>query len=542
MLGTTDARGHGSGSGFAGARPATATPAPEAVVFDLDGVVTFTAWLHFAAWKDLFDGYLRARAEREGAPFRPFTEADYRAHVDGRPRYDGVRAFLASRDITLPEGRPADPPDAETVHGLGNRKNERFHERLRRDGVDVDLEAVRLARELHAEAVRVGMASSSKNAEAILEAAGLGDLFDAKVDGVTSERLALRGKPEPDIFLACLERLGREDPARAAVVEDAVSGVEAGRAGGFGLVLGVDRGEAGIALREGGADWVVSDFGGITLERLCSWFRGRDHARPNALARWPVLARSLEGGRPAIFLDYDGTLTPIVERPDLATLSDPMRETLRRLAAVCSTTIVSGRGREDVETMVGIEGINYAGSHGFDISGPEAGGALRLEVAEELAPVVAEVADALRRRTRDIPGALVEDKKYSVAVHHRLVDEARAPEIERAVDEALAGRPALKKALGKKVFELRPSMEWDKGRAVLWLLQALGLEEPEVCPLYIGDDVTDEDAFRALAERGIGILVTELPRPTAARYSLQDVREVRELLERIARLGEGGGA
>jgi alpha,alpha-trehalase len=235
-----------------------------AAVFDLDGVVTLTANVHRAAWKDVFDAYLRARAARSGEPFQPFTDTDYAAYVDGRPRRDGIRAFLASRGITLPEGSPSDPAGAETVHGLAERKNRIFRERLRTMGVTVDREAVRFARELRAAGMRVGMASSSRNAARILEAAGLEDLFDARVDGVLSDELGLRGKPEPDIFLECLRRLGAPDPGRALLVEDSVAGVEAGRRGGFALVIGVDRGGNAAALRAHGAHLVVRDFGGLT--------------------------------------------------------------------------------------------------------------------------------------------------------------------------------------------------------------------------------------------------------------------------------------
>ncbi len=222
-------------------------PAPDAAIFDLDGVVTFTARLHSEAWKQLFDEFLRSRAEATGEPFRPFTDADYNAYVDGRPRLDGIRTFLASRGITLPEGTSSDPPDAETVAGLGHPKNRIFRALLVERGVDVDGGAVRLIRELRERGVRVGVASSSKNTPLILETAGLESLFEARVDGITSEELGLRGKPAPDIFLACLERLGARDPGRAVVVEDAVSGVEAGRAGGFGLDGRRDRADQAIA-------------------------------------------------------------------------------------------------------------------------------------------------------------------------------------------------------------------------------------------------------------------------------------------------------
>jgi alpha,alpha-trehalase len=282
----------------------------------------------------------------------------------------------------------------------------------------------------------------------------------------------------------------------------------------------------------------VPGFAGLTVERLRDWFAGREHARPNALAEWARLARELAGATPAVFLDYDGTLTPIAARPDLATLDEPMRATLRRLARACAVAVVSGRARPDVEALVAIPEIDYAGSHGLDIAGPRAGRGIHLPAAEQLVPAVAAAAREIRKRTAAIPGVLVEDKTYALAVHYRLVDPPLVPEVERAVDEALGRHAGLVKTGGKMVFELRPAIDWDKGRAVLWLLDTLGLERGDVRPLYIGDDVTDEDAFRSLADRGIGILVAELPRPTGARYSLQDVHEVRALLDRIAARAE----
>ncbi len=249
---------------------------PDAAVFDLDGVVTFTARVHAAAWKQLFDDYLRSRAQRFGEPFRAFdADADYRAYVDGKPRYDGVQSFLESRAISLRWGTPSDSPELETICGLGNRKNELFNAKLREMGVDVDHEAVRFIRDLRDHGVRIGLASSSKNAVPILESVGLRDLFEQVVDGVVSERLGLRGKPQPDIFLACLQKLGRIPPARAMVIEDAIAGVEAGHLGGFGLVLGVDRHGEATSLHDHGADWVIQSFGDISAERIADYFRER---------------------------------------------------------------------------------------------------------------------------------------------------------------------------------------------------------------------------------------------------------------------------
>jgi alpha,alpha-trehalase len=252
------------------------SPGPDAAVFDLDGVVTFTARVHAAAWKTLFDEYLRARQQRHGEPFRPFdADADYRAYVDGKPRYDGVQSFLEARGIAIPWGMPSDPPDRETVCGLGNRKNALFNANIQELGVAVDEHAVRFLRELRQRGIRVGLASSSKNALPILERAGLAGLFEAVVDGLVSERLGLQGKPRPDIFLTCLEILGRIPARRALVVEDAIAGVEAGRLGGFGLVLGVDRHGEAASLLAHGADWVIRDFREITADQVAEYFRAR---------------------------------------------------------------------------------------------------------------------------------------------------------------------------------------------------------------------------------------------------------------------------
>jgi HAD superfamily hydrolase (TIGR01509 family) len=252
----------------------------DAAVFDLDGVITMTAHVHAAAWKELFDGFFRSRAPTPGESLRPFTEADYLAYVDGRPRYDGVRALLASRGITLPDGSPSDAPDQLTVCGLGNRKNLLVRERFRTDGVSVDREAIRFVRELRDHSVHVGVATSSENAELILGIAGLNEYFDARVDGVVSARLGLRGKPAPDIFLECLKELGAPEPERAMVVEDAIAGVTAGAAGHFGLVLGVARARNGEALRNAGADWIITDFSQISFDAVERYFAERAPARP----------------------------------------------------------------------------------------------------------------------------------------------------------------------------------------------------------------------------------------------------------------------
>lgn len=230
-----------------------------AVLFDLDGVLTATARVHAACWKRMFDAFLRARAERDGAVFEPFDVAtDYPPYVDGKPRDDGVRSFLASRGITLPEGDPDDPPGRETVMALGNRKNDLIREVLATDGVDVYEGSVRLVTHLRAAGVKTAVVSSSRNAAAVLARAGIADLFDEVIDGDVAKARGLAGKPAPDTFLAGAAAFD-VPPARAVVIEDAIAGVAAGRAGRFGLVVGVDREGRPEALREGGADIVVAD-------------------------------------------------------------------------------------------------------------------------------------------------------------------------------------------------------------------------------------------------------------------------------------------
>jgi beta-phosphoglucomutase family hydrolase len=228
-------------------------------LFDLDGVLTQTAKVHAAAWKEMFDDYLRERARRTGEPIAAFDPvADYDEYVDGKPRADGTRSFLESRGITLPEGADDDPPGAETVHGLGNRKNDIVLRKIREDGVEAYPGSVRYVRAVKAAGLPRAVVSSSANCRDVLIAAGIEDLFDARIDGVVAEREHLRGKPAPDTFLAGARALGLK-PTTATVFEDALAGVAAGRAGGFGFVVGVDRAGQAEALKQHGADIVVTD-------------------------------------------------------------------------------------------------------------------------------------------------------------------------------------------------------------------------------------------------------------------------------------------
>jgi len=235
----------------------------DAVLFDLDGVITDTANIHAACWKQMFDAYLQKRAAERGEPFRPFEIAtDYRLYVDGKPRFDGVRDFLTSRGIQLPEGSPDDPPQAETVGGLGNRKNDLVNKVIEEGGVEPYEGSVKLIHQLRHQGFKIAVVTSSQNCEAVLKAAKLDTLFEVRVDGNMIRAQHLAGKPAPDTFLAAARRLGVE-PARAVVVEDAISGVQAGCSGHFGLVIGVARKGNAEELRQQGAHLVVNDLGAL---------------------------------------------------------------------------------------------------------------------------------------------------------------------------------------------------------------------------------------------------------------------------------------
>ena len=520
------------------------SPALAAGIFDLDGVLTRTARVHAAAWKQVFDALLA----RQQPPQPPFDAArDYLEHVDGKPRLDGARDFLAARGIALPQGDEGDAPGLQTLHALGASKNQAFHEVLARDGVEAHPGAAALLRALRDGGRRTAVVSSSRNARAVLDAAALAPLLDTVVDGTDAARQRLRGKPAPDLFVEAARRLGVA-PARGFVVEDARSGVAAARSGGFGLVVGMaGRGAAQAeALRVHGADLVCQELSELTVV---------NDPCPPALEHLDEIAARLGRGRPAIFLDYDGTLTPIVDRPQDALLDPPMREVLGALAARVPLAVVSGRDLGDVRDRVGVASAYYAGSHGFDIAGPN--GERHQHPQAQARTAALDAAQAmLQARLFKVQGALVERKTFSLAVHDRLVADADLPRVREAVAAAQVANKGLRVQVGKRVHDFQPDLPWHKGHAVRWLMQAIdgraaqpgggqtgsagaaagGAARTErLVPLYIGDDVTDEDAFETLAADGVTVAVLDAPRPTAAQYRLGSADEVRQLLNALAR-------
>ncbi|MFZ2174120.1 MAG: trehalose-phosphatase [Rhodococcus sp. (in: high G+C Gram-positive bacteria)] len=504
----------------------------DAVIFDLDGVVADTASSRAAAWAELFDGYLSRHPESRADQHRSFTDHDFSEFVDAKPRFDAVADFLASRGITLPWGAPSDGADQESVCGLANRQDDLFRSRVDREGIRVFESAVDLVRRLRDAGIGTAVVSSSRNCGQILDAAGIGDLFAVQIDVALADEMGLRGKPDPDVLAEAAHRLGSQ-PARSVVVEEAELGVAAGRRGGFALVIGVDRTDHAEALRRRGADVVVADLAEIdvrTGDRRMSEI-------PEALTSRHQLTAAVRARRPAVLFDFDGTLANIVNDPAAASLVEGAKEQLTRVARFCPVAVISGRDLADVQARVGVTGIWYAGSHGFEIVAPD-GQHHQNEAALGAVPDLERAAGALAELLHHVPGILVEHKRFAVAVHYRNVEPDRVEEVLAAVYDVAAREDRLCVTGGRKVIELRPDIDWDKGRALGWVLDHV-VDADNLLPIYIGDDLTDEDAFDAVADTGIGIVVRhgeDGDRPSAARFSVDSPDQVRELLERLADL------
>lgn len=544
-------------------------PGIEAVIFDLDGVVTDTARIHEDAWQSVFDQFLEEHAITDGHDFIPFTSEEYARYVDGKPRYEGAESFLRSRGIDLPLGDPSDPPGDTSVAALSNLKNERFLFTLNEVGVDPYPESVRVIRELRQAGIQTGLITSSRNGRAVLKAAGVTSLFNAIIDGVDAAAAGLPGKPAPDVFLAAAVLLGSL-PDRTAIVEDAQSGVSAGREAGFGFVLGVDRLGQAEELLTAGAHAVVSDLGELEVTTLAApeavvravaASTGHPAGQrtpelpladgtllselPSALNSRAELSDRLRAGHPVVFLDYDGTLSPIVDDPADATMPDDVRQSVERLAAMVPVAIVSGRDLRDVRARADVAGTWVAGSHGFEIDNPEGHTVStgRDEAFSAYLPALDSAESVLRQQLTLIDGVIVERKRFAIAVHFRMADESAVEPIEQAVERLRQRSDALRVTGGKKIFELRPNVDWDKGAALEVLLGIEGLAGTDAVPLYLGDDLTDEDGFRAVhAHGGIAVAVRgEEDRPTIADYALGDVGEVAQFLAFIASALEGAG-
>ena len=499
------------------------------VILDLDGVITSTATLHAQAWKEMFDTFLQQYSKDTDTAFVPFDpQKEYRQYVDGRPRYEGAKKFLYSRKIEIPWGAPTDEPSQKTVCGLGNRKNQLYLALLRDKGAHVFPDTLQMIKLWRKQNLKVGVISASKNCREVLSGAGIIDLFDIIVDGVDSEKYGLKGKPQPDIFLFAAKKMG-VNPSHAVIIEDSSAGIQAGTDAYFAHRIGVARNGNSQLLSNHGADIVVSK-----LTEIHGFNGGapRPFAQiPSALDQFDKVLSELLRDNPLLLFDYDGTLTPIVSRPEMALLSPEMGHAVHELSQRVKVAIVSGRDLADVKNLVGMANLYYAGSHGFEIDGPE-DTKMELESALRELPVLDNAEQSLRKSLEGIEGILVERKKYAVTVHFRLVETDLIVNIQKIMQNTASRFEQLKLTEGKMVLELRPAIDWDKGKAILWIAHKL-FAGKETSPLYMGDDITDEDAFRELAGWGTGILVGDHKKESFADYKLDNTGQVLVFLNKL---------
>ncbi|MFP4090213.1 MAG: trehalose-phosphatase [Cyclobacteriaceae bacterium] len=499
----------------------------QAVILDLDGVITQTARLHAKAWKTMFDQFLK---DHQGEDFSPFTQDDYETYVDGKPRYDGVRSFLESRNISLEEGKEEDKAGKHTVYGLGKKKNELFQQIMEDEGVDVYEDTIEYIEQWKKEGKQLAVVSSSKNCRPILKRAGLMDHFEVVVDGITALEKNLNGKPAPDIFLDAAREINVE-PKHAVVFEDALAGVEAGRRGDFGMVVGVDRDHESELMKEKGADMVISslrDFGNELKLAL-----NPPEELPSALDKIEEITyKRSKLSRVCFFFDFDGTLSPITHNPEEARLDEEVKKQLRKLSELCPIAIVSGRDRHDIEERVGLPELFYAGSHGFDIKGPK-DVSHQHEAAREVLPQLDKISNKLEESLQGMEHVHLERKKYALAVHYRGAEEETVQEVRKLIKQEVKQFSRLRWDHGKQIFEVKPDIEWHKGKAVLWILENLGQSLDDTLAFYLGDDITDEDAFKVLQQQGIAILVEEHDKQTFASYRLHDQKQVSKFIKQI---------
>lgn len=511
-----------------------------AIIFDLDGVITQTAQLHAQAWKRLFDEFFIYRRKTYGDELRDFDmNQDYRRYVDGKSRLDGIKSVLDAWNIRLSTSAPCQSSalapcqksreSFESIEGLGTLKNQYFLQLLNEHGASVYDDTVEKIRELRRHHLKVGVISASKNCKRILEKCDLTQMFDVIVDGQMAAENDLRGKPEPDIFLKAAQEL-RIAPRNILVIEDAISGIEAAKKGHFGLVYWIVRRQNDNKRKENyGADAIIMSTDELMLPDYVQSSPRHAFAESNK----SDILRSIGKNKPIIFLDYDGTLTPIVSHPDKAILSDSMRALLDKLHRKLSVAIVSGRDLQDVREKVNVDGLFYAGSHGFDILTAD-GRNIENPKAENCRSAITKAADDLKELANNLPGCLVEEKHYSVAIHYRNASAKAETQILTRLNQITHNLPELRVLEGKKVFELQPKITWDKGIAIKEILPLITNEHEHSVPIYIGDDVTDEDAFLAIRELGgISFRVgTEHP-PSLANYYLDGPNEVHRLLKEL---------
>jgi trehalose 6-phosphate phosphatase len=500
----------------------------KAVIMEMDLIIQ-TAIIHKTAWKQTLIG-LPGNMPNE--ILRLFDEL-YEKYLDGQPMYHGLEKLLQAKEINLPFGNINDSPGEKTVCALGNLKQKNFNRLLNEPEVKTFSDAAKQIYNWKKLGIKTAIISADENFDEVLDTKDIRTLFDVKINGQKSRQKGLKEKPEADIYMQAVKEL-HVSPESCILLDDSVAGLQAGSKANFGLLVGVNRYGNRKILSENGADLVIDSFEELDLlndPEIKGWFTQNI---PPFASEYVKIGDEVYGKTPVLFLDYDGTLTPIVKHPEDAVISQEMQEVLKECASKFRVAAVSGRDMNDLRNKVNLPNLIYAGSHGFHISGPD-GLYMEHEKSDEILPRLDELEKKLQKEFSHIKRAQIDRKRYAIAVHYRNVNKEDVPFMLEKLNEIIANFPDLKKGKGKKIVELKPNIEWNKGKAVKWILEKLNLtDKNKYIPIYIGDDVTDEDAYKVLKDWGMGIQVGPGATNSAARYRLRNVYQVRMLLKDLA--------
>lgn len=501
----------------------------KAVVVDMSEVLLHTAAINKSAWEKVFSDFFKIINLEQS-----FTEDDFHTWFEGQPKFDRVRNFLNSRTINLPFGNQSDLAGFDSICSLEKRRSQVFNHLLNEGNLHVYDEAVQSLKIWKEKGLKTAIVSSDENFTKAVKHSDFINLFDVQIDGHASRKMGLKEKPEADLYKKAVRKLNLK-PEECILLDDSIPGMQAGSKANMGLVVGINRRDNYRMLSENGADIVIDSFDELDLiddPDIKAWFT--TPISPFA-SEYVKIGKEIYEKTPVLFLDYDGTLTPIVKQPEDAIISKEMQDVLQECASRFTVAAVSGRDMDDLKTRVNLPRLLYAGSHGFRISGPD-GLYMEHEKTSEILPKLDLLNEKLNLSFEGIAeGVRIERKRYAIAIHYRNAKKEDIPLIKKTVTETVAGSADFKIGEGKKILEIKPAIEWHKGKAVLWILEKLGLtDRNKYIPIYIGDDVTDEDAYEALKDWGIGIQVGPGALPTAAKFRLKNIYQVRIFLKELA--------
>ncbi len=496
---------------------------PKAYIFDLDGVLTQTHDLHARAWNKLFQEFLlkrRQESHNKNEDLHDYdAKKDYQNLLDGKPRLEGIKSFFKSRNIPIEE---------KLIVDLGEKKNIFYQELLEREGPHLARESVSFIQKLKEHNIPMAVVSSSRNCRLILKMAGIDDYFKVIIDPQIAESKHLRGKPRPDYFIEAAQKLNKQQN-ECAIVEDSLAGIKAGKDGHFKKVYAIklDKDKQAMEkLKAEGADQVLSSLWEIKeAQELLTL--------PDALDVFKSIFPENEKKNYFLFLDFDGTLSPIVAEPEKARPLEGIKEIVQRCSELSPVCIITGRDTEVIKKLLPLTDIYYAACHGFEITGPK-GYHYELPEALALIPAFDRAQHLLTLRLSGMEGLIIERKKFGLAFHYRKMgSDSVIATLKKEIQEYCLNHPEFRFQLGEKVIEIQPHLNWDKGKALLKLYQVLNLKMKDTPPLYLGDGNTDEDAFREMRECGIPVLASIEVRPTLARYHLKGPEEAKKFLETI---------